>query len=513
MPSQKVYFSIPPLNDQSVSSAANAVSGGFSTKNGNANIKFAIGSQDRLLDTSDMYLTGQIIHVKSDGTPLTMKAAAAASKADYSASNGANLQAVSNQNVSNFAGVSTMVKKIFIQSKKTSVNISEHRNYPMYNEVRHAWTNNKADYRISPLIRTGAGGVDAGVLNRHTCLMDNATTGASGQLATISGQEDPNYGHFFSFKLNTALLNNAQPIHLGQSYLGGLLVNIELNNENGFYNNRFADMGTNQTDADVLAGSYYVIKNLKLNGRFLVPTPQDLQSYNPNFVLADRFNLINDVNSSVNSSKYTPNVNAVRAIANMFLDQTQENNRSDNQGNFRVPLGLAEYQQNKNNVRQPQDFVVEVVPNLLTKTKHSGAGSISAADYGNKAAAEGDAEVRNQWQRSVLNGELAGKTICGIEMLKKSLDADYETRGAISQNDGVRDLTEVNAMGVGLDYSHNMGMTSNYSGSADYDIILKSGVASGDAVLPTARRDVAELQQTYVRNVAAFNSQTLVKSM
>jgi hypothetical protein len=153
------------------------------------------------------------------------------------------------------------------------------------------------------------------------------------------------------------------------------------------------------------------------------------------------------------------------------------------------------------------------VPNLLTKNKHSGAGSISAADYGNKAAAEGDAEVRNQWQRAVLNGELSGKTVCGIDMLKKSLDADYETRGAISQDNGVRNLTEVNAMGIGLDYSHHMGLTSNYSGSADYDIIVKSGVASGDAVLPTARRDVAELQQTYVKNVAAFNSQTLVKTI
>lgn len=513
MPSQKVFYSIPPLNDQSVSSAANSISGGFSNKNGNANIKFAIGAQDRLLDTSDMYLTGKIIHVKNDGTPLTLKAGATTTKAEYSANNGTTLQAVSNQNISNFAGVSTMVKKIFIQSKKTSVNISEHRNYPMYNEVQHAWSNNEADYRISPLTRTCAGGVDAGVINRHSVLMDNATTGASGQLATISGQEDPNYGHSFSFKLNTALLNNAQPLHLGSQFMGGLLVNIELNNENGFYCNRFADLGTNQTDADVLTGSYYVVKNLRLNGRLLVPTPQDLQSYNANFVLNDRFSLLNDVNSSVNSSKYTPNVNAVRSMVNLFLDQTQENNRSDNQGNFRVPLGLTEYQQNKNNVRQPQDFVIEVVPNLLTKNKHSGAGSISAADYGNKAAAEGDAEVRNQWQRAVLNGELSGKTVCGIDMLKKSLDADYETRGAISQDNGVRNLTEVNAMGIGLDYSHHMGLTSNYSGSADYDIIVKSGVASGDAVLPTARRDVAELQQTYVKNVAAFNSQTLVKTI
>ena len=158
-------------------------------------------------------------------------------------------------------------------------------------------------------------------------------------MPNMVGQEDPNFGVPFSFKLDTALLNNTQPLHLGQSYLGGLLVNLELNNENGFYSDRFRDMGTNQTDADVLTGSYYVVKNLRLQGRLLVPTPQDLQSYNPNFVLNDRFNLINEVNSSTNNSKYTPNVNAVRSMVNMFIDQTQENNRSANQTNFRNPHG------------------------------------------------------------------------------------------------------------------------------------------------------------------------------
>ena len=115
MPSSKVYFSIPPLNDSSVSSAANQISGGFSNKNGNGNIKFALSSQDRLLDTSDLYLTGQVIHVKSDGTPLTLKAAAATTKAEYSANNGTGLQAVTNQNISNWNGLESMVKKIFIQ--------------------------------------------------------------------------------------------------------------------------------------------------------------------------------------------------------------------------------------------------------------------------------------------------------------------------------------------------------------------------------------------------------------
>jgi len=507
MPSQKLYFSIPPLNDINTGTNAGAITGGFSTKNGNANIKFALGAQDRLLDTSDMYLSGQIIMVNADGTPLTITAGSMA-KADFSAKNGTTLQKTSNQNISNFAGVETMIKRIFLQSKKTSVNISEHRDYPKYVETRNAWTNNNADYRISPMIRTSAGGVDAGNTNRHSVLMDNI-----GNVSNITNIGDPNYGSFFSFKLDTALLNNSQPLHLGSSQLGGLLINLELANENGFFYERFKQLGTNQTSATGLSSSYYVVKNLRLDGRLLVPTPQDLASYNSNFVLSDRFSLLNDVNSSVNSAKYSPNVSAVHSMVNLFLDQTQKNNRNANQGSFRLPLGLKDYQQNKNNVRQPQDFVVEVVPNLLTKTTYGGGGSIDASTIGNKASMEGDAEVRNFFQRAVLNGDLADKTVCSLSLTNRQLEADYETRGAISQDNGVGKLFEANAMGVGLDYTHHMGLVSNYSGSADYDLLLKSGVASGDAVLPTDRRDLAELMNTYVKNISSFNSANLVKQM
>ena len=76
MPSQRVYFSITPLNEQSTSaSAPKTLNGGVSPKNGNDKVRFAIGSQDRLLPTDEMYLTGQIVHVNSDGTPLAIDAA------------------------------------------------------------------------------------------------------------------------------------------------------------------------------------------------------------------------------------------------------------------------------------------------------------------------------------------------------------------------------------------------------------------------------------------------------
>jgi len=517
MPSQKVYFSVPPLNDQSVKSSTGAVlAGGFSPKNGNSYIKFALSSQDRMLPTDEMYLTGRICLVNSDGTPLTITqngATPSITPANYGANNGANLTQMANQNISNWNGLESVVKKIFITSKKTSVNISEIRNYPMYNAVRKAYQNNEDDYLISPLIRSSAGGPKAGFLNRHIATMDNCATGASGQVSNVSSLNDEAYGQPFSFKLDTALLNNSQPLMLGQNYLGGIEVHIELNNENGVFSDRFRDTGTGQTACDN-DGSYYILKDLRLQGRLLVPTPQDMASYQDNFVLNDNFNLINDVNSSVNNSKYSPNVSMVRSVVNLFLDNDQENNRSFSQTNFRNAVGLVNYQQNKNNIRQPQDFLVEVVPNQLDTSTYSGT-TLSPKNVVNKASVMGDAEVRNFFQRAVLNGELASKTVAGLKLTADSLDEDYADRATdgTATTNGVGNQTNCDALGIGLDYTHNMGLTSNYSGSADYDLLMKSGVNSADSELPVSRRSKSEIQQSYIKNVSAFNSTSLIKQM
>jgi len=512
MPVSKVSFSIPPLNDQSVTSAGNNIGGGFSNTKGNGLVKFAISAQDRLLDTSDLYLTGRIIHVRSTGAPLTLKPAAATTLAEFNANQGNTLQAYTNQNVSNWGGVQNMVKRVFVQSKKSSVSISEHRNYPMFVNTHTAWTNARDNFLVSPLIRYDAAGTEADFINRHSSLMDNQTTAAgAGQMGNVATQSDPAYGKPFSFKLDTALLNNSRPIHLGNSELGGLLINLEMNTENQFYYNKYYDQ-SNGADLNV-DGSYFVVKDLRLTGRLLVPTPQDLADYNPQMLLADRFNLINDVNSSVNSSKYTPNAAAVRSIVNLYLDQDQENSRLKNGSDFRTPLALTEYTQQKNNVRQPQDFVINVVPNLLTKTKQQGAGAVDASAVEPKVGMVGDAEVRNLFQRSVLNGELAGKCSVGLQTEEDSITEQYNmTRGAVAATEGVGNNTKANAMGIGLDYTFDMGETTDYR-QRDYDQIVTSGVNTGDAVLPAERSSIPETIQSYIRNVSGFNSATLVKSV
>jgi hypothetical protein len=506
MPVQKVNFSIPAINDQSTFiDSSNKLSGGFSFTKGTANLRFAISAQDRLLDTSDMYLTGQIVYLDSSGAPI--ENANAVTRANYNAGNGAGLTRPCNTNISNWSGIQNAVKRIFVQSKKTSVEIAQHNNYPMYVGVRNGYTYSKADYLVTPLARFQATGSLANQSNRSQAVMQPATHN-SATMTNIDNFNDRNYGRPFSFKLDTALLNNRKPLHLGNDFLGGLVINIELNNDAGYFYERFREQGANHPSA---VGSFYILKNVRLQGRFSVPTPQDLSSYQPSMLISDRVNLVNDIQSSTNSSKYTPNLSAVRSFVNLFLDQDQENNVKKNQSNFRTPVGLREYTQNKNNIRQPEDFVIQVSPNLLTKTAQNGkTGAVSAANLIDKMGSVGDAEVRNRFQRAVLDGELAGKTSASLELTNKSLEEDYATGG--DADTGVGNNTEADLMGIGLDYTHHFGNVTNYN-NQDYDLIIRSGVQSGDANLPASRNNAPELQETYVKNVAQFNTQTLVKTI
>ena len=252
---------------------------------------------------------------------------------------------------------------------------------------------------------------------------------------------------------------------------------------------------------------------MRLTGRFSVPTPRDLQEYAPQMVLPDSIELQNTIQSSVNSSKYTPQVASVKSFVNLFLDQSQENNIKENQSNFRPPLGIRSYQQNKQNVRSPQDFVIDVVPNLQDTTSDAPANAItySAVNVTDKVAVQGDAEVRANFQRSLLNGRLADKTSASLALSNRQLANEYEaTRasGGQANTEGVLKNVDADCVGLGIDYTNGMGNSSNFF-QRDYDLIVRSGVASGSTNLPESRRSVAETQETYVRNNSSFNTQTL----
>lgn len=507
MPVQKVYYSIPATNDSQTQLDSNdKLSNGFSFTKGNANIRFSIAAQDRLLDTADMYLTGQVIHLDSSGDPIQVSAAT--TRAQFNADNGTDMRLYTNTNLGNWSGLETAIKRIFVQSKKSSVQIAQNNNYPMYKSVRNGYQNNDQDYLVSPLTRSDAAGKWSESLGRHASIMPVATSSTSPDFGNMDNINDPNYGKPFSFKLDTALLNNIQPIHLGEQYMGGVVINIELNNSDGVYHSRFARDGANIVSS---AGNYYIIKNLRLTGRFSIPTPQDLQNYQPQMMLNDRVNLVNDVVSTTNSSKYTPNLGMVRSFVNLFLDSDQENNVKKNQTNFQTVCGLREYQQNKNSTRQPEDFVIKVSPNLLTKTvANGGTGTVNASLVADPVLQQGDAEVRNRFQRAVLNGDLADKCSASLVLTNNNLEAQYQGGGSATV--GVGNNTLADLQGIGLDYSHHFGNTTNFV-NQDYDLLMRSGVQSGDAVLPASRNGAPEIQQTYVRNVAVLNTQTLVKTV
>ena len=73
-----------------------------------------------------------------------------------------------------------------------------------------------------------------------------------------------------------------------------------------------------------------------------------------------------------------------------------------------------------------------------------------------------------------------------------------------------------NAVGVGADFTFNMGNIQNFV-NQDYNLTLESGVNTGNAKLPVSRSGANAtnplLQQTFVRHMSPFNLQTLVKSM
>jgi hypothetical protein len=329
-------------------------------------------------------------------------------------------------------------------------------------------------------------------------------------MTNIPNFNDENFGQAFSFRIDTGMLNILAPLHLGESHLGGLMVTLFLNNEGAFYNQRYLDIPTVDPNGDV-TGSFYRIKDLRLEGRYIVPTAQEVANQPPMLTLQDRTNLVNDVTSSVNVTTYTPQLNMVKSFVNLFLDQVQENTIGNNQFNFRMPLGLESYTQNKNSVRTPEDYVIELFPSFNNNIAENGT-VYSVADLGSIIMGQGASEVRNRFQRSLLDGGLPAHTSASLALSARQLTQEYQTRPAgMATNIGTINTTEADLMGVGLDFTFGMGSVSGFV-NQDYTLRLKSGVDSGNtSKFPANRANAFELQQTYVRNQAMLNTQTLQK--
>ena len=499
MPIAKKYFSISPNNDKpTIALAANQIRAGFSSKQGDPVIRFSVPAANMLLDVNSLKLVGQIqVKTANDNNVLQ-------DKTNIDDNNGANLSRVTSANIPNYGGVHNVIDKIVIQSKKSNVELTSVNNYSMNASLMEAYSHNNDDYVFGDVeTQSMAQGLNAIHSNRKMNLSANNTTMA------LNNATDKNIGQHFGIKLEVDMLK-AGNLHLGQDFLGGLLVNIHLAPDSAFFCNRFREVAANQTSA-ALDNVMYVLRNLKLEGNYLIPNQDDLNEYQAVKVLNGKLNNLNDVHSDDNSIQYTPQLNAVKGMINLFLDDDQQNNLLLQQNNFKNPLGLKEVEQSKDNLRYPLSYPVKVVPNV-DSTSNSGLQLNNLADVNgipNKEDLVGDAEVRLQFERALLGGD-AKKSVNNLGELRRSITADYQALGGNANNAAGTNLHPL-MNGVGADYSYGMNMSVNYV-NRDYGAQIKSGVASGLDKYPAMSNTKSETVQTYIRHIATLDTNSLQRN-
>jgi len=499
MPIAKKYFSISPNNDKpTVSLAANQIRAGFSSKQGDPVIRFSVPAANMLLDVNSLRLVGQIqMKTANDNSVIV-------DKTNLNDNNGANLSRATSANIPNYGGVHNVIDKVVIQSKKSNTELTSINNYSMNASLMEAYSHNNDDYVWGDVdVSSMAQGKDAVFSNRKMNLSANNTTMA------LNNSTDKQIGQHFGIKLEVDMLN-AGNIHLGQDFVGGLLINIHLSPDSAFFCQRFREIATNQAAAS-LDNVMYVLRNLKLEGNYLIPNPDDLKEYQQVKVMNGKLNNLNDIHSDDNSIQYTPQLSAVKSMINLFLDDDQQNNLSLQQNNFKNPLGLKEVEQSKDNLRYPLSYPVKVVPNV-DSTSSSGLNLPDLAAVNgipNKEDLVGDAEVRVMFERALLGGD-AKKSVNNLEELRSSIVADYQALGADANNAAGSNLHPL-VNGIGADYSYGMNMSVNYV-NRDYGASIKSGVASGLDKYPAMSNTKSETVQTYIRHIATLDTQSLQRN-
>ena len=500
MPVQKKYFSITPMNDNPVvTGGGQVITQGFSHKQGNPTVRFSVPATEMLLESKSLRLVGQYsVKTGNDNVMLV-------DKTNLDENNGATLSRATSANMPNFGGVQNAIDKIVIQSKKSNVELSNTPNYSMNASLMEAYSVSTDEYVWGePANQALSQGYNATNSNRRYNISADHTTQA---LGSSSGKQ---IGQHFSLKLEVDMLK-AGDLHLGQDYLNGLLITIHLAPDSAFFCQRFREVGANQTVAG-LDNVMYVLKNLKLEGRYIQPDVNDLKNYQPVKLLNSKLNLVNDIHSDDNSLQYTPQLSAVKSVVNLFLDNDQTNNKALQQNNFKMPMGLKEVEQSKDNMRFPLSYPVKVVPNV-TSTSNSGLTLTTLANVQgivNKVDLQGDAEVKVHFERALLGRTSQKNTQNSVGEVNNSINQSYTSLTGDATNVAGNNLFPT-LTGVGADYSYGLNNTLAYN-NRDYGASIKSGVASGLAVYPEMSKDKSELVQTYIKHVSALDTQKLVKT-
>jgi hypothetical protein len=487
MPIQKRQFIINPLN---------ATTDGFSHRDGNPVVKFSIPAQELFLETHTLHLSGLAsFHWKGSSTAISTDGADNTLNVDTGTDLSGNPNILANStalNLSNYGGIHNCIDKVVITSKKSSVELVNESNYSQFNALQQGFVFNNDDYLKKPLNRSLSSGNNADLVNRRLLITSDLT-----------GTKAQDKGVNFSLKLNIPLLK-LYPIHLGEDFVGGLTISIHLSPDSAVLCSRNRHTGT-VSDNDP-TGSFYKLKNLKLGGRYLIPDANDMKAYQSVLPYNNRVNFINDIHSSVNSSGYTPQLQFVKSIVNVFQRGDAVNNFKLNQNNFSQVVGLEKSTQSKNNMRFPYDFPVEAVPNNRSLDK---AGvELVPNNLKFKSLGLGDTEQRLHFSRSVLGVSEPYHASVSLQMTEDNMREEYAT----AVNAGAGDNTKVDLAGVGADYSMGLGMVQNYV-NQDYSVELHSGVNTNKANLPTDTKNIGLLQQTFVRNVEELDLKKLVKVM
>ena len=313
MPVAKKAFSISPINENKPKqTGANTITGGFSFKQGQNTVRFSIPTSDRLLEVKSLRLVGQLI-LKTSNNDNYFNSRPTNIQDD----NGANLERETSTCMPNYGGVQNMIEKVVVQSKKSNVELANVNQYGLYNSLKEVYTKNSKDFVWGDANLNLALGEHSTHASRYLNISASTADFSLSQGAKEVGQN-------FSIKLDVDLFKS-QNLHLGASQLNGLMITLHLAPDSSFFHQRFKTIATNQTNANI-NNVMYVLKNLKLEGKYLLPSPQDLSAYNSKMICNSRLNLVNDIHSDNSNKSYTPQLNNVKSIVNLFQDEDQQNN-------------------------------------------------------------------------------------------------------------------------------------------------------------------------------------------
>ena len=500
MPIEKNYFSISPLNDNPLqSTGTNGITGGFSFRESNPIVKFSLPAVEKMLETSTLVLSGMFIVKQSD----TNEGFHSTNYAQLDNDDGANVQKEVANNIPNHGGVHNVIDKVVVQTKKTNTEIINIHNYPAYSSLREAYTNCDEDYIWGNAPnRSLAQGRWADQVNRRIQVIADKTA------QDLKVNNNREIGVPFSIKLDVDLFQSGN-IYLGQALTNGRATNGGLNVI---------------TD---LSNSMYVLRNLKLEGRYVVPTPQEMKSYNANLNLNSHLNLLNDIHADQDNNTYTPQLNSVKSICNQYLDKDQTNNLAYQQNDFRLPVGLKQIEHKKDNLRFPFTFPIKAQPNWDSLVE-LGEGQIRPQEIMKKELINGDVELRKHFERALLGGQESVRSSATLKRTADNMKSGYDDRTTgiypdtsnvgtnanvpVPDTRGTGNQLAPELLGLGVDYTYGIGNSMGYV-NRDYSNSINSGVNTGDTRLPVDRRNKSELVQTFVKYNAQLNLNTLVKTM